>query len=158
MVSTAVNKSLGFGLASGVITTLGLLVGLSAGTGSQIAAISGVLVIAIADSLSDAFGMHVSEESQSSSTHKHVWKVTLYTLISKLTFALSFVIPLMLFPLTTALWIDIAWGTLLLGIFSVYLAHIRKRKAFPIILEHLVIGVVVIGSSHLIGKIVSLLV
>ncbi|KKK69804.1 hypothetical protein LCGC14_2930360, partial [marine sediment metagenome] len=42
-----------FGLTSGIITTLGLMVGLSSGTKSRLAVIGGVLIIAIADSLSD---------------------------------------------------------------------------------------------------------
>ena len=43
-----------FGLTSGIITTLGLMVGLHSGTNSKIAVIGGVLTIAIADAFSDA--------------------------------------------------------------------------------------------------------
>ena len=41
---------LSFGLTSGVITTLGLLVGLDAGTHSQPIVLGGILTIAVADS------------------------------------------------------------------------------------------------------------
>jgi len=51
-----------FGLTSGVITALGLMVGLNAGTHSRLAVIGGILTLAIADSFSDALGIHFSEE------------------------------------------------------------------------------------------------
>ena len=51
-------KGLGFGLTSGVITTLGLIVGLHAGFQSKAVVIGGILTIAIADAL----GIHPSEE------------------------------------------------------------------------------------------------
>jgi hypothetical protein len=52
-----VRKGVSFGLTSGVITTLGLIVGLHSGTHSKIAVISGIPTIAIADAMSDALGM-----------------------------------------------------------------------------------------------------
>ena len=42
-----------FGLTSGIITTLGLIVGLHSGTHSKLAVIGGILTIAMADALSD---------------------------------------------------------------------------------------------------------
>ena len=53
-----------FGLTSGIITTLGLIVGLHSGTHSKLAVIGGILTIAMADAFSDALGIHVSEESE----------------------------------------------------------------------------------------------
>lgn len=59
----SIEVGLSFGLTSAIITTLGLMVGLNAGTHSVSVVIGGVLTIAIADSLSGALGIHVSEES-----------------------------------------------------------------------------------------------
>jgi hypothetical protein len=61
-----------FGLTSGIITTLGLMVGLSSGTHLKLAVIGGILTIAIADSFSDAMGIHVSEESENIHTTKEI--------------------------------------------------------------------------------------
>ena len=55
-----------FGLTSGVITTLGLMVGLHSGSHSRAIVIGGIMTIAIADAMSDALGIHVSEESKNS--------------------------------------------------------------------------------------------
>ena len=62
-IKDSIKKGLGFGLTSGIITTLGLIIGLSAGTHSKIAVIGGILTIAFADALSDSLGIHISEES-----------------------------------------------------------------------------------------------
>lgn len=43
-----------FGATSGVITTVGLIAGLYAGTESVVAVLGGILVIAVADAMSDA--------------------------------------------------------------------------------------------------------
>ena len=44
-------SGISFGLTSGVITTLGLMVGLQSGTQSRLAGVGGVRTIAIADAL-----------------------------------------------------------------------------------------------------------
>jgi vacuolar iron transporter family protein len=59
----AINIGLNFAVISAVITTLGLMVGLNATTNSLLIVMGGILTIAIADSMSDALGIHVSQES-----------------------------------------------------------------------------------------------
>ena len=76
---------LSFGLTSGIITTLGLMVGLAIGTELRLVVIGGIITIAVADALSDAFGMHLSQEA-SHKSHKHVWESTLATFLSKFVF------------------------------------------------------------------------
>lgn len=139
-----------FGLTSSVITTLGLMVGLYSSTYSRLAVIGGILVIAIADAFSDAMGIHVSEESENKHSVKEIWQSTLATFFSKLVFTLSFIIPVLLFSLNTAVIIGIIWGMLLLGIFSFYLAKEQKRP-FMVVLEHLIIAGVVVILTYLIG-------
>ncbi|MGB6865995.1 MAG: VIT1/CCC1 transporter family protein, partial [Candidatus Aminicenantaceae bacterium] len=81
-----------FGLTSGIITTLGLMVGLHSGTHSKLVVIGGILTIAIADSFSDALGIHISEESENKHTKKEIWESTISTFLSKFVFALTFVV------------------------------------------------------------------
>ena len=57
-----------FGATSGVITTVGLIAGLYAGTESVVAVLGGILVIAVADAMSDALGMHIAQEADPEST------------------------------------------------------------------------------------------
>lgn len=144
-----------FGLTSGIITTLGLIVGLHSGTHSKMVVLGGILVIAIADALSDALGIHVSEESEARHSPKEIWQSTVSTFLAKLIFASTFVIPILLLPLTTAIIASVVWGMFLLSIFSFYLAHKQKIKPWKVILEHLAIAFIVITITHYLGGWVS---
>lgn len=144
-----------FGLTSGIITTLGLMVGLYSGTHSRLAVIGGVLTIAIADAFSDAVGIHISEESENKHLKKEIWESTIFTFLSKFIFASTFVIPILLFPLTTAVMISVIYGLLLLAIFSFYLAKTQRQKTWMVISEHLIIAIVVIILTHYIGDLIN---
>lgn len=147
---------LSFGLTSGIITTLGLIVGLNAGTHSKIVILGGIFVIAVADALSDALGIHVSEESHLKQTSKEIWESTITTFLSKFVFALTFVVPILLFALSTAVIISILWGLFLIAVFSFYIAKQKKQKPYRVVLEHLTIAVLVIIITHCIGNWVSM--
>ena len=144
-----------FGLTSAIITTLGLMVGLHSGTHSKLVVISGILTIAIADAFSDALGIHVSEESENTHTTKEIWESTISTFLCKFIFAMTFIVPVLLFPLTTAIIVSIVWGLSLLGIFSFYMAKEQKVKPWKVISEHLFIALMVIIITHYVGVWIS---
>ena len=149
----SIRKGLGFGLTSGVITTLGLLVGLNFGTHSKKIVLGGILLIAVADALSDSLGIHMSEESGSKeTTEKQVWESTLSTVFFKFLFALTFAIPVLLFTLQIAVIIGVIWGFILLIIFSLYIAKHRKEKPSHVILEHLIIAILVVIITYFLGN------
>ena len=145
----SVKTGFSFGLVSGIITTLGLMIGLNAVTNSRLVVIGGILTIAIADSLSDSLGIHISEEFKKRKD-KEVWKATFSTLISKFLFAMTFIIPVLLFNLTTAIIVSIIWGLSLISILSFYIAE--KGNKIKVILEHLIIAVIVIVLTNFVGK------
>ncbi len=152
----AIRKGFGFGLTSGIITTLGLMVGLNAGTHSKKIVLGGILLIAIADAFSDALGIHVSEEAGSKiTTEKQIWASTFSTVFFKFIFALTFVVPVLLFELQTAVFIGIVWGVFLLSIFSYYIAKKRKEKPFKAIFEHVIIAAAVIIITYFVGNWIS---
>ncbi len=147
----SIKTGFSFGLTSGIITTLGLMVGLHSGTSSKLAVIGGVLIIAIADAFSDALGIHISEESENKHTKSEIWESTFSTVLSKFVFALTFIVPLLLFQLSTAIVVSVVWGLSLLGIFSFVIAKKKKEKSWKVIMEHLVIALVVIVITHYVG-------
>lgn len=155
-MSHSIKTGFSFGLTSGVITTLGLMVGLHSGTSSQLAVIGGVLIIAIADAFSDALGIHVSEESENTHVPKELWQSTIATFLSKFVFALTFIVPLLLFPLLTAIIVGVIWGLSLLGIFSYFIAKEQKIAAWKVIMEHLTIALIVILIAHFVGDWINL--
>ena len=148
----SIKTGLSFGLTSAIITTLGLMVGLHSGTRSKLVVISGILIIAIADAFSDALGIHMSEESENKHSTKEIWESTIATFLSKLIFASTFIIPLLLFPLSTAIVVSVLYGLVLLSLFSLYMAKEQGEKPWKVIGEHLVIAVVVIVLTHYVGE------
>ena len=142
---------LSFGSTSGVITTLGLMVGLQAGTNSKLVVIGGILTIAIADAFSDALGIHFSEEAEGEHTTREIWESTIYTFLAKFIFAVSFLIPLMIFSLSIAVIISIIYGLLLLGIFSFLMARDQKVSPIMVVSEHLIIALIVVVLTHYVG-------
>ena len=149
--SAGARTGLFFGATSGVITTIGLLTGLNAGTKSLAAVLGGILVIAVADALSDALGIHLAEEANPDTTTGHVWSATISTFITKFLFAGSFAIPLLLLPLQTAVIVSIVWAMLVIALLSYFLAKSQGERALPVVLEHLGIAIVVVVLSQLIG-------
>ena len=149
--SDGARTGLFFGATSGVITTLGLITGLNAGTKSITAVLGGILVIAVADSMSDALGIHLAEEADPETDHEHVWQATITTFITKFVFALSFAVPLLLLPLGPAVVASIIWGMLVIIVLSYFLARSQNESPWLIILEHLGIAILVVVLSHFIG-------
>lgn len=147
----SVKVGMSFGVTSGIITTLGMIVGLHSGTHSKLVVIGGILIIAITDALSDALGIHISEESENKHSSKEIWESMLATFISKLIVALSFIVPVLLFQLPVAIVVCIVWGLSLLTIFSLYIARQQEVKGYVVVLEHLTIAVIVIIVTHFIG-------
>ncbi|MFA5318689.1 MAG: hypothetical protein WC323_04470 [Patescibacteria group bacterium] len=144
-------SGLSFGLTSGVITTLGLLVGLEAGTGSAKIVLAGILTIAVADAFSDALGMHMSEESKSENSPKEVWQATVSTLLAKFLFALSFVVPVLFLSISTAVIASIIWGLFLILTLSYIMAKKQKENPLKPMAEHFLIAAFVIIITHYIG-------
>jgi vacuolar iron transporter family protein len=117
--------------------------------------IGGILLIAIADALSDALGIHIAEESDNRHSVREIWEATVATFLSKFIFSLTFIIPILLFQISTAIIVSIVYGLTLLIILNYYVAKKQKIKPLGVIMEHLFIAIVVIVITHLIGEWVS---
>jgi len=140
-----------FGATSGVITTIGLIAGLNAGTKSLVAVLGGILVVAVADAMSDAMGIHLAQESDPESTGDHIWAATFWTFITKLVVALTFALPLIWLPLQLAVAVAVGWGFIVIVALSAYLARIQQTRVLFVVTEHLAIAIVVVAVSYYIG-------
>ena len=141
-----------FGLTSGVITTLGLLVGLHAGTQSRLAVLGGILTIAVADALSDALGIHIAEEANHRGSTQHVWESTVVTFAAKFLVAASFALPVMWLALDLAVVASPGWGLGLLAALSWFLARAQRLPVWPVVGEHLVIALAVVSITFFLGR------
>ncbi|MGB4066929.1 MAG: hypothetical protein WBK08_02745 [Nitrospira sp.] len=150
-MKTSWKTGISFGLTSGVITTLGLMVGLHSGTHSRAIVIGGILTIAIADAMSDALGIHVSEESKNSVPVSQVWEATLATFAAKFVVSATFVVPVLISPLDQAIVISIVWGLFLLTVLSFFIARAQAIAPWKVIGEHLLIALCVVAMTHVVG-------
>lgn len=151
----AMKRGLGFGSTSGIITTLGLIIGLNSGTGLKLAVIGGIITVAIADAFSDALGIHISEETSKRSGRKAVLQAATSTFFAKLIVASTFIIPIAVFPLDKGVIISLVWGFLLLISFNYILSKVKGEKALRTIIYHVVIATIVITITYYVGKIVK---
>ena len=150
-----------FGLTTAVITSLGMIVGMHSATSSKLSVVAGIVVMAIADGLSDAVGLHTAEEAEvengkSKHTPKEIWLTTLFAFLSVSGFTLTFAIPVLICPLETAVILTIAWGMLLLILLNFYIAKIRRENPIKLISEHILLAIFVIIVSHLVGILIAL--
>lgn len=148
------NIGIGFGVASGVITTLGLMIGLFAGTHSRGYVLAGILTIAITDAFSDAAGIHFSEESKGANV-KDIWKTTIVTFFFKFIIAISFMVSFIFFSLNVSIIFNIIWSFLLIFVFSYVVAKKRKESPTVAVLEHFIIVISVIIITYYTGKVIE---
>lgn len=150
-MNAAWKTGLSFGTTSGVITTLGLLVGLHAGTHSKTAVLGGILTIAVADALSDAMGIHLAEEAKHTQPARAVWEATAATFVAKFVIAGTFAVPVLTRPLDQAVVISVMWGLFLLTVLSFFVARTQAIAPWRVIGEHVFIALCVVAITHAVG-------
>jgi len=113
------------------------------------------VTIAVADSLSDALGIHISEEAESVHSSMEVWIATGVTFMTKFAVACSFLAPVLLLELEEAVWVSVAWGIALVAALSWYIAGRQMASRSAVLAEHVGVAVLVVIVSALVGRWVS---
>jgi vacuolar iron transporter family protein len=142
-----------FGSTSAIITNIALIIGLDTASNAKTAIIGSLLVIAVADNISDSLGIHVYQESEGLN-RKKVWLLTITNFFSRLITSLGFVAIILAFPLNIAVICSVVYGLLILSTVSYVVAVSRKMRPWPTVLEHLFIAIVVIIVSNFFGSLI----
>lgn len=142
------------GGTAAIITSMGLIAGLNYGEHAKVSVIGGLLIIAIADNISDSFGIHVYKESETSD-QKEIFSTTIGNFLVRLFLSLSFVLLVILLPTNLVFYIATFWGLLLLTILSYYISEFKKASRLREILIHLAVAIIVVVASKYIGLIIS---
>ncbi|MCX5711544.1 MAG: hypothetical protein NTY47_00510 [Candidatus Omnitrophica bacterium] len=140
-----------FGATAAIITNLSLIVGLRTGEHAKLSIIASMLVIALADNISDSMGIHIYQESECLDP-REVWSSTMSNFLSRLLVSLTFMFLVLFLPINVAAVISIAWGLLLLSAMSYMIAKDRNMTPYKIIIEHLAIAIAVIIMSNFAGQ------
>ena len=140
-----------FGSSAAIITNLGLITGLNTAVNAKFSIITSILIIAIADNISDSFGIHMYQESECLD-RREVWISTFTNFLSRLIVSLVFVILIYYLPMGQAVIVSLLYGLLLLAFISYILAREEGENPLFNIVEHLGIALVVIVLSELAGR------
>lgn len=141
------------GATAAITTSMGLIAGLTQGDTARIGIITGLLVIAIADNISDSLGIHIYKESEGVSKHD-INSFTYGNFIVRLFLAFTFVLIVLLFSSYTALIISSIWGLFLLAVISYLIAKSKKTNPVREVVWHLVVALMVIAVSKILGNLI----
>ena len=139
-----------FGATSAIITNLGIITGLDTLVHPKLSIIGAILVIALADNISDSFSILIFQESGRLSK-KEVWISTLTNFFARLLVSSTFIILIILLPIKHAVVYSVIWGLLILTIMTYTIARRRKVSPYFAILVHTIVAVLVIVASNLLG-------
>ena len=142
--------SLSYGSTAAVVTSMGLIVGLSGNVGSRSAIISSLLLVAVADNLADSLAIHAYQESEELEA-RQAFRSTVGNFIARLLASASFVVMAILLPRRALIPLALGWGLLLLGVLSYLLARSRRIRPLVETGKHLLVAIVVILVSRGIG-------
>ena len=139
-----------YGSTAATVTSVGLIVGFDAASVSRAAIVSGLLIIALADNISDSLSIHVYQESENLES-RAAFRATVANFASRLLVASSFIAIVMLAPMSVVPAAAAIWATLLLGALSYVIARTRHVSPLSEMLKHVVVAVVVVAVSRILG-------
>jgi VIT1/CCC1 family predicted Fe2+/Mn2+ transporter len=140
-----------FGATSAIITCLAFIIGLAKSSNPKLAIIGSLLVIAIADNISDSLGIHIYQESDLKKSEV-VRTATFFNFLTRFFVIFIFILFVFFLPLLYATILSIIWGISLLMVLSYYIAREQKVSPYKAIFEHVAIAVVVIIISNYLSE------
>jgi hypothetical protein len=143
-----------FGSTAAIVTSVGLIVGFGAASVSRAAMVSGLLIIAVADNLTDSLSIHIYQESENIDG-RVAFFATLTNYVARLVVALSFVAIVIALPLPIVPGVALAWGFLLLSTLTFLLARLRHVSVRREILKHLSVATAAVVTGRAIGAFIA---
>jgi vacuolar iron transporter family protein len=143
-----------FGSTAAIITNTSLIVGLGSAQAGKGPILGGLLTIALADNISDSFGIHMYKETERCEK-KLSLLTTALNFFSRLLVSCSFIAIVFMFSVSHSIVVAIVWGLLLLTILSYSIARSNNDNTILEIIKHLVIAIIVIVLSLYVGYLIS---
>ena len=140
-----------FGATSAIITCLAFIIGLSKSGNPKLTIIGSLLVIAIADNISDTLGIHIYQESDLKNSDV-VRKSTFFNFLTRFFVIMIFILLVLLLPIEYAIIFSIVWGLLLLAVLSYFISKEQEVNPYMAIFKHISIAVLVIIVSNFLSE------
>ena len=127
------------------------VVGLGEATVDRATIVGSLLILALADNLTDALGVHIYQESERL-PERDAFRTTVANFLTRLLLSGSFVVLVLVTrpPYTQPL--SVAWGFVLLAALSYRIARVRGVHPLTEIAKHCAVALAVIASSAAIGR------
>ena len=143
-----------FGAVSAVVTSIGLIVGFGAADISKPTIIAGLLIVGLADNLTNSLSIHIYQESEQLEQHA-AFVATLSNFVTRLVISLSFVVLVIAFSSANALLASLGWGVVLLTGLTWFVAKGRNANVPTEIAKHLTVAAGVVAVSRTIGTFIN---
>jgi len=140
-----------FGATSAIITCLAFIIGLSKSGNPKLSIIGSLLVIAIADNISDTLGIHIYQESDLKNS-KVVRTSTFFNFLTRLFVIIIFILLVLFLPIEYTIIFSIVWGLSLLAVLSYFISKEQKVNPYTAIFKHISIAVLVIIISNFLSE------
>jgi VIT1/CCC1 family predicted Fe2+/Mn2+ transporter len=143
-----------YGGTAAIVTSMALITGLNAAGTGKSTLITALLIVALADNITDSLSIHIYQESERLD-EREAFIGTLSNFTTRLLGSLSFVLLVVVFPPKVVVLGAIVWGNLLLSVLTYFLARQRNAGVLSEIIKHLLVAAAAIGTSKLIDHLLT---
>jgi hypothetical protein len=147
-------RRLSFGGPAAIVTSMALIVGLDAATVAKAAVVGSLLVVGLADNLTDSLSVHIYQEAERLA-HRQALRTTVANYVARAIVTFSFVLLFLLLPASMTGFICVMWGMFLLSGLTYPLAKVRQVSPVAEILKHTSVAFAVIAISKAIGLLIQ---
>jgi vacuolar iron transporter family protein len=148
-----------FGINSGVLTTVGIISGISQTTTNPMFIVVSVLSLAISDCVGEAYGIYLSKKAEKINNNDNGPMIAMISaFISKFMTVICFLIPL-LFSWNLKYFKNLVWPVLysivMLILIDVRLSELRNEDIKKYLISHMILLFIVVISTKFIGQTLS---
>jgi len=140
-----------FGGTAAIVTSMSLVLGLEAASGTRRTIIGALLIVALADNLSDSLSVHLYQEAERLES-RQAFLSTAANFAARLLCALSFVALVAVVPLHLMAVVVTCWGFALLALLSSWIARARNAPVVKEIGKHVAVCAIVLVISRWLGQ------
>ena len=159
MNSSSLRQGLFFGANSGVITTTGLLAGVSQSTNNPLVIIISLVSLAISDGISEAYSLYISKKAENPADSSNGPLLSFGgVILTKMSIVLSFMLPFIfsrnLKYYKNLVW-PLSWSILLLIVVDYKLIQLRDEKILDYLIPQILLILLVVLSTKFLGNYIS---
>jgi VIT1/CCC1 family predicted Fe2+/Mn2+ transporter len=140
-----------FGATAAISTSLAIIAGLDAFSNAKMGIIGALLVIGLADNISDSLGIHIYQESQCTSPKSDSAIHTVTNFMTRLVLTMVFIGIVYFVPIGYAAVVAGVFGLATLSALSYFIALHQKVNPYKAIFQHVSITVIILFVSHFAG-------